>query len=317
MTYRSSGKIPDHLSEFYDSIFQVVLQRHDVSKAGFKREKCCSFSEHQYKNIFEAFCYRSKRVRKFIFKYEEVISFAKEALKENNLEAVADRYVDDIVKVTCLLLKEGNDYRFIHTSVQEYYAAVYIKHRLESKASKFYGRLAEENLRIWKQELYFLSVIDRYRYSKYYLVPVLCRVINCIENKTPEKIPDADIESARRLLGEISFGINIEENSIKSLSLPMSVRTDILFRLIKPGELFDFSKPILQTIKAGEIEAKTIDGFFDIKIGTLLDRGLLVEKILAITKNILLAAYNDIRTAEEFIKTEDSKEINPDMINLP
>ncbi|MCG7852713.1 MAG: NACHT domain-containing protein, partial [Methanosarcinaceae archaeon] len=172
MAYKSYQDLPAQLSDFYDSIFQVLLQRHDGVKPGYKRRRRCNLNDSQYRVIFECMCYYSKRIIKSIFTYDELCKFSKEAFSIQKILDQSDSYLKDIIQVTCLILKDGEYYRFIHKSVQEYYAASYIKHRTEYNAQKFYSgfvELSEEELDrrgIWGQELRFLSEIDQYRYNK-------------------------------------------------------------------------------------------------------------------------------------------------------
>lgn len=197
MSYKSFQELPEQLSEFYDSIFQVLLQRHDGVKPGFKRPRRCSFNDNQYRSVFEGLCYDSKSVSKSIFTYEDISQYAAKTLKLHHLTDDQEKYVDDIVKVTCLILKEGKDYRFIHKSVQEYYAAAFIKHRSEPVARRFYEQLISQGpYSNWQQEIRFLSEIDRYRYSKHYYLPYLARILNCSPDALPASIPVADIERA-------------------------------------------------------------------------------------------------------------------------
>jgi hypothetical protein len=92
-----------------------------------------------------------------------------------NIRDDPDCYLNDIREITCLLIYEGNEYRYIHKSVQEYYAASFVENRPDTNAINFYKACLDYNIyRNWEEELLFLSEIDKYRYCKFYLIP-LCQ----------------------------------------------------------------------------------------------------------------------------------------------
>jgi len=121
-----------------------------------------------------------------------------EAHVKNAFEAVritedASNYIDDIVRITCLLLKDGEEYRFIHKSVQEYYSAAFIAHSAEPIARQFYDYLLLNinYLVNWSQEIEFLSEIDRFRVSKYFLSKYYGQMLGCASNHIPATQPNA------------------------------------------------------------------------------------------------------------------------------
>ena len=44
-------------------------------------------------------------------------------MENEKLIASPQEYLDDIVKITCLIIRDGEEYRFIHLTVQEYYTS--------------------------------------------------------------------------------------------------------------------------------------------------------------------------------------------------
>jgi hypothetical protein len=83
-----------------------------------------------------------------------------------------DSFADDITHIACLMQVESLSYQFIHKSVAEYHAAVYISEAPEETAKLFYEKVfTYSKWPKWRQELIFLEEIDRYRYLKYFYVP--------------------------------------------------------------------------------------------------------------------------------------------------
>ena len=67
--------------------------------------------------------------------------------------------------------EEGFELSFIHKSVAQYYAALFVARSSDDFGSQFY-QLASQN-QSWDLELRFLSQIDAYRYSRYFEIPLL------------------------------------------------------------------------------------------------------------------------------------------------
>ena len=70
--------------------------------------------------------------------------FVESSLKDCGIKVSPGLFLDDIVNMTCLILKEGDEYCFIHKTVQEYYAASFIRRKPEKPwAQKFYKTMVK------------------------------------------------------------------------------------------------------------------------------------------------------------------------------
>ncbi len=181
LSYKSFQKLPEQLSDFYESIFFVLLQRHDGTKPGFIRKRGCSMNDNQYRDVFDALCFKSKKLKGLFINNNLIYEQVKAAMHLSNMQEDPEKYLKDIINITCLILHEGGEYRFIHNSVQEYYAASFIKNRPEDVAKSFYSVCVNDNRAAsqWSQELEYLSSIDKYRHHKYYLIPLLQKWMDC------------------------------------------------------------------------------------------------------------------------------------------
>ncbi|WP_416637303.1 NACHT domain-containing protein [Pseudomonas sp. OHS18] len=61
ISYRNVQKIPLDFAEFYDDLFQILLVRHDVSKLGWRRSRKSKLDDRQVQQVFEAFCFATRR----------------------------------------------------------------------------------------------------------------------------------------------------------------------------------------------------------------------------------------------------------------
>jgi hypothetical protein len=176
IVYRAEHRLPETVHEFYDLVFQTLLYRHDQQKEGYERPRKSGLGNHQFSAVFEHFCIRTsldQRLRLSQEKATEIIAIA--LAKEGCDTSLADKYFNDLTKITCLLVKDGTEYQFLHKSIQEYFSARYIKRLPEERAREFYQRIIDSPSRIMQlnQTIHFLYEIDAYRSCKYFVLPSL------------------------------------------------------------------------------------------------------------------------------------------------
>lgn len=194
ISYRSVQKIPLGFSEFYDDLFQILLIRHDASKLGWRRHRKSKLDDRQIQQIFEAFCFSTRRRQLASVDYEAAYNLTVSSIEETGFEAEPQAFLDDIKKITCLLIEEGKKISFVHASVQEFFAARYIKTRTDVVARRFYAQVLEKKWQQWLEELNFLRQIDAHRANKYFYIPDAQRaeayILNGHSNITREAIFD-------------------------------------------------------------------------------------------------------------------------------
>jgi hypothetical protein len=173
ISYRAAHKIPLDFAEFYDELFQILLVRHDSSKLGWRRQRKSKLNDREIQQAFEAFCFATRRKRSVPLDRDNASDIADEALKECGIVTRDPAaFLDDIKKITCLLVDEGQRSHFVHVSVQEFFAARYIRKRAEPVAMRFYAQLlVGDKWRAWNEELQFLTQIDRHRAMKFFVLP--------------------------------------------------------------------------------------------------------------------------------------------------
>lgn len=171
ISYRAAHKIPLEFSEFYEELFQILLTRHDASKLGYQRNRKTKLSAREIQQVFETFCFATRREKLAVIDHDTAIRISNECLSDVGLTADAQHVIDDIKRVTCLLLEEGKKLQFVHSSVQEFFAARYVKTRTEPVSASFYKQLVDNGMWVyWQEELLFLKQIDNYRSAKYFFM---------------------------------------------------------------------------------------------------------------------------------------------------
>lgn len=173
MTYRAKLVIPDSLSKFYDDLFSVLIYKHDRTKPGYQREFKSKLNEKTLQEWFELFCFLSKNKRNLSFSSrKEILDCISLTLTKKFENENPSALLDDITKNLCLILRDGNSYNYTHKTIQEFYTACFIKNKNEDISEKIYGKIIKQ-LNYYKSELSFLNEIDKYKYSKFLLIPLL------------------------------------------------------------------------------------------------------------------------------------------------
>ncbi len=333
LVYKAEQTIPSALSEFYENLFQTLLTRHDKSKPGYSRKRHCELTDRQIKTIFEGFCFVARQKGYLVLTEEQLSECLGTASKFTGLKCDEKGFAQDITKVTCLMQEEAFRYHFIHKSVLEFHAASFVRHSHNDMAVKFYAKLQAGAWRNWHQELVFLSQIDTYRFTKYFLIPSLHDTFKELAVSSDQSPAELTQEQVFQLLEKNQVAFTTETPSVSPTMAPAAPGTapmlssitlshDTLgvrgysltqFEMNYVSQLFQLANPALNASPRfpAMLQQRTQGGLrntFMVGLGTwlrdadLLDRGsILVNQSFALLKNSL-------RDAEAFIALEESKE---------
>ncbi len=168
--YNSRRKLPNTYSEFFDELFSTILSRHDGLKAAYDRPAKSGFTDKELKLGLESLSYLSRKSNLRQMSESQLSSLAIQSLNTAKLpSAKSKEFLSDIKNITCILKKDGLEYRFIHDSVQEFYSASFVREQEETK-EQFYSKYLH-NWGSWSPELNFLKYIDEFAFNKYFVIP--------------------------------------------------------------------------------------------------------------------------------------------------
>ncbi len=167
--YRMDQSLPQNDAAFYDSLFPLLLQRHDKTKGGYLRPRKSKMGDVALEDVFGALCFITRKANESSFAKSHLQSYAREAMQVIRQEGDVEKILRDIIDITCLIISDGDEFRFIHKSVQEYHAALFIKKQPDESARAFYNAMRAK-WNNWTEELRFLELIDRYRYFKEFYI---------------------------------------------------------------------------------------------------------------------------------------------------
>jgi len=172
--YRSNGYIPDDFCDFYAKAFSVMFYEHDSIK-NHKREIHSKLSESQLESLFTHFCFKTFFKQQYSFKENEIIEYIKDSIKKTNTNAEPYAVLKDLSQNLCMFVKEGLEYKFVHRSFQEYFAAVYTKNLTDSEQKTLLSAFIEKAPSIVRVSEYFpiLVKLDGERFYKNVIVDML------------------------------------------------------------------------------------------------------------------------------------------------
>lgn len=333
MIYRAEQKIPEELSDFYENVFQTLLYRHDKTKPGFVRKRNTKVNERQLQQVFEAFCFFTRKNQKSVLSYEQFYDFSSEAAKAAQIECDSSNFITDITKVACLVLEEGQKYYFIHKSVQEFYAANFVKNRPEVSAIQFYTNMLGGKWEHWVQELNFLKVIDVYRFSKFFLYKDMVSFLesftfdvesNKLSSKSMNLILDAiHLISLGRDQSKPSFGMRSEHWNVHShingsysrriFFEPITMR---IFRIImesQPSGGLELPEFIGSYVEENGVEIKEMNNSKQLSILVFAKNFSIYDKVCNLIDKCFVDFKCELSKLESYIKNEEMTKLIMDV----
>lgn len=141
--------------------------------------------------MFEGICFLTKKEGQSWFEHRSIAYYTEESIQLTGHESDPDAALEDIAVITCLILQEGDEWRFVHKSVQEYHSACFIKQQPDEIARRFYENIRKSLLSTWikwEEVLLFLRQIDKYRCMKWLAIPGTCALLDLNQRVIPKSI---------------------------------------------------------------------------------------------------------------------------------
>lgn len=213
LTFMRNSSIPDHLADFYKNAYEALYSVHDSNdKGNYRRDfQCKTLDEDSFKRLFSHFCFQSYMKEIYEFSEADILSRISKSIKKLKLDNIipAD-YLADLRNVVCMIIQDGNTYRFSHRSFQAYFAAYYTSCTLTDEQQKQLFASILSDLSFWNKKDYIalLAQIEPERFAVNALEDGLHNLHASAANK-----PDPDIFIFKRWCDGIELS-NIDKEEI-------------------------------------------------------------------------------------------------------
>jgi predicted NACHT family NTPase len=136
VSYSHKSKIPIHKITFFSQLFDALFERHDAFKDGFDRIKNCGLEKYNFEKILRYIgFYTSAKLGTVEYTSLELHSIIERASKHTSLKFPVDKFVEDIKTSVPIFLEEGDKIKWSHKSIQDYFAACFIKFESENQVA--------------------------------------------------------------------------------------------------------------------------------------------------------------------------------------
>jgi hypothetical protein len=121
--------IPDKKHIFYRQVYDALFEEHDTVKGGgFTRSKHSGLCSDEFHRMLRVFGFKSLKLGLLEFSKDNLILIIREA--KNYCSGISDfhesEFVKDLTTTVPLFVYDGVFYRWVHKSIQEYFAAMFI-----------------------------------------------------------------------------------------------------------------------------------------------------------------------------------------------
>lgn len=182
LTFQSNSDIPNKKYIFYRRVTEALFSKHDSqSKFGFVREKTSRLSLDKIEEILKRFSFVTFFESKYDFEVDYVLSIfekIKESIQRNGFDSRL--LINDLKLAISLWVEEGNQLKFAHRSLQEYFAAFCLKDLDADKKESVYRRLYERLSEI-NEINNFVSLceeMDEAFYLQFFLIPCIDKMLD-------------------------------------------------------------------------------------------------------------------------------------------
>jgi hypothetical protein len=145
--YDYKDKIPFRKNVFYEQVFDALFERHDLSKGdSFTRAKETGLEKSALQKILaRAAFYSSQVIGKVEYTADEFSDILSKAASNTGFEVQIDKLRIDLLSTVPLFQEEGLLFRWTHKSLQDYFAALYLKFYSDGKTPALLGKLCSQN----------------------------------------------------------------------------------------------------------------------------------------------------------------------------
>jgi hypothetical protein len=191
LTFDQGAEIPTRMHTFFERAFDVLFYKHDATKeTSFRRKFKTALAIDDFRSIFATFSAFTYLDHGSSFTHPQALNCASGALEYNESSEKADALISDLCTSVSILIREGDNYNYIHRSMQEFFVAQFLAFREMENWDTIVEQIVKDrpNDTVVRQ----LADINRDRFERQFLatrIASLRQDLNQIDaEKNPAKI---------------------------------------------------------------------------------------------------------------------------------
>lgn len=334
LTFQSDSSVPSEKSVFYRRVINVLFSEHDSkTKLGYPREKLTKLNQQQFEEVLKAFCFISYFESKFNWDSDYVSEkLSRIKIRLNNIEFDNNDFIKDLKLAIALWVDDNGAMSFAHRSLQEYFAALSVKHLNPEQNARIYEKIITRfsSIRSLNEVENFLSLceeMDVVNFKKHYLIPLMYELREQLDPTTEKSLGVS-------FLTFFCSAINFRPTQEGHVPQPVEINDHIVYKAIYihlpyTKKLYNYLQEM--SFKGNLVKCDAQER--QLVIGQKKDRteivkqipllhnqipedfwGLCGEEIMKIAKDYYNFLEKSIKSNEEYIKKSD--ELDKDLVDL-
>ncbi len=194
-------------SQFYHQVYDALFETHDLSKEGYlKRDKYSKLHIDDFERVLRYIGYFTAIENIIEYDKDFIINIIDKSKKHiPDLKFKSSDFLKDLLKTVPIFKQEGNNYRWSHKSLQDYFAAKFIWIDSKESRTQILRKIFELN-----ENKRFYNILDIYyeldpntfdSTITYWLLDDFCKFASC----NISKFPDIPLEYRKKRI-ENSYG---------------------------------------------------------------------------------------------------------------
>lgn len=232
LTFQSDSSVPSKKYIFYRRVINALFSEHDSkTKLGFPRERFSNLNQEEFENVLKAFCFISFFESKFNWDADYVSEkLVRIKAKLNDIHFDNNHFIKDLKLAVALWVDDNGILSFAHRSLQEYFAALFIKHLNPTETQRIYNKIINRfsDIRNLNEIENFLSLceeMDEINFKKHYSLPLL------YELRSQLDITNAE-EAGKSFLLFFANGINFSKTKDRIVAMPVEINERLVYKAI-------------------------------------------------------------------------------------
>lgn len=232
LTFQSDSSVPSEKSVFYRRVINVLFSEHDSkTKLGYPREKMTKLNQQQFEEVLKSFCFISYFESKFSWDSDYVSEkLTKIKTRLIDIEFDNNDFIKDLKLAIALWVDDNGVMAFAHRSLQEYFAALSVKHLNPTQNERIYEKIITRfsSIRSLNEVENFLSLceeMDVVNFKKHYLLPLLHELKSTLNPSTDQSLGES-------FLVFFAGAVNFKTQNGRHVPRPVEVNDSIVYKAI-------------------------------------------------------------------------------------